>query len=335
MSKILFRVDGNKDLGMGHIIRCLALSVALKKQYPDIEILFFTKYDEGFNAIIEKSFSCKKIEEDGIDEIKKEITSNSVVITDFLNTNNNYIRNLKNKTGSKIICIDNNTKLKHIDCDILINANVLDEKVQLKVGSTRYYLGIKYMILRNDFIENREKKVINDDVKSILVMSGGADDPGFTMRAIRALQNIDNNINIKVVIGPGFAYQKELDDTLSNVNRNFDIIYHPENIVEIMNKVDVAVTAAGIVMWELATLGIPSIEVPLAEHQAYVADVFEKSGAIINMREEKPDEKNLLKTTMMLIYDKQLRKELSENAQRLVDGKGIERVINLIRNEVR
>ncbi len=334
MKTIIFRVDGKKSLGMGHIVRCLGLADALKRDDPELEIQFLTKYEEGKNVIEENGFQTIVITNDGIEEIRELADENALLITDFIDTDNKYISKIKEVTGLKVISIDNNTTLKEIDSEILINANVLNGGEMKIIGSTRYFLGMNYMILRNEFRDSQHEKRICDKVSSILVMSGGTDDAGLTITAVKALQNIPNDVEITVILGPGFVYHDQLNEVLSESKRRFNVLQNPKNLVEIMNEADMAVTAGGIAMWEFATLGIPSIVVPIAKHQSDVAKVFENDGAIINMGYYPPECKAIHNATVKLINDKKRREQLSKKGKQLVDGKGLERVVKLIKQEV-
>ena len=169
MTTILIRADGKKSLGMGHIIRCIGLADALKEQLPAVSIIFFTKYEDGLNIIQNHGYQVIQIHDNDIEVMKKYATSNSVIITDFLDTDNAYIKKIKQAIDCPVICIDNNTSLKNIESDIVINANVLDRGETLVKGDTRYYLGIKYMILRKEFAQHHESKIIHEKVRSILI----------------------------------------------------------------------------------------------------------------------------------------------------------------------
>ena len=70
MKKIAFRVDGGPDIGMGHIMRCLALA----QGFPDnIDIIFIIKESKSVKKIINNySFRTISIDKD-MEYDKKEI----------------------------------------------------------------------------------------------------------------------------------------------------------------------------------------------------------------------------------------------------------------------
>ena len=331
MKSILFRADGNKKLGLGHIVRCLALADELKNNNPNLEVVFITKYDESKKIIEEKNYAVIDTN-DEISQIRNFASGDTLFITDFLDTDNQYISEIKKIASLSVLSIDNNTKLKRIEADIVINANVFDEGEKKIIGSTRYFLGPKYMILRKEFEDAyKEEKKIKDNAEAILVMFGGTDPEGYTIKVVDALKNIRAQINL--ILGPGLSYSDKLNEVLSKTDGKFDLLVNPKNIIEIMKNADMAITAAGIALYELATLGIPSIAIPQAKHQEDIAEAFEKSGACINLGVS-PDSKLISESTIRLMENELLREQLSENAKIFVDGKGIERVIKLIDGEV-
>ena len=334
MESILFRADGNIKLGLGHIVRCLALADVLKNTNSNLELTFITKYKEGKKIIEEKKYKVISSVDDELNQIRNLADENTLLLTDFLDTDNSYISRIREMTDLKVISIDNNTKLKRINSDILINANVFDEGEKKVIGSTRYYLGPKYMILRKEFEEvHAEETYIKDKVQTVVVMFGGTDHRGFTIKVANALQNIHSEVHINLIVGPAFPHNDKLNAFLSKTNRKFSLFLSPENLIEIMKSADVAITAAGIALYELAALGVPSIVIPQAKHQEDIAKAFEKSGACINMGAY-PSNKMIYKSTMMLMGSELHRKQLSENAKMLVDGGGTKRIVRLIKGEM-
>lgn len=330
MLRVLFRVDGNRKTGLGHITRCLTLAEALKKKRTDLEIVFITRYKKGGKIIKEKNYEVIPLIKNEICQIRNLVRKDTLLITDFLNTDNSYITKIKEKTGVKVISIDNNTKLKKINSDIVINANVFDGEERKVIGSTKYFLGPKYMILRKEFAKaEKERKDINEKVKLILVMFGATDPRGFTIKVADALKNIHNQVQTNLIMGPGFSYRNKLKKVLLRLNKNLKLFYNPKNFVEIIKNVDMAITAAGIALYEFAALGIPSIAIPQYKHQVDIARAFEKSRACINIGDN-PSRKLIYKTTAMLIENQLLRKQLSKDAKKLVDGNGTKRVVKLI-----
>lgn len=329
---ILFRADANRKLGLGHIVRCLALADALKNNKPDLEITFITKHEEGRKIIKGKNYKVVQVLDNEVSQIRNLANRDTLLITDFLDTNDLYISKIKKIVNLKIISIDNNTRLKKLDGNIVINANVFNKGEIKTIGSTRYFLGPKYMILRKGFEKANRKKEINNKVKSVLVMFGGTDPKEFIIKVASALKNIYNEVQVNLVIGSGFSYNNKFKRALSKMDKKFNLLFNPPNIIEIMENTDIAITAAGVVLYELATLGVPSLVIPQAKHQENIARAFEGFGAGINLGKS-PNSKLIYKKFTILVKNRLLRERLSKNGKKLVDGMGTQRVIKLIKEE--
>ena len=335
--QIIFRADGSRDIGLGHIVRCLTLAEELKNRDSSSDILFITGHKQGQEIIEKRGYRVVGTQTDEILQIKELGSSGTLLITDFLDTDNAYISQIKSSTDIRVIAIDNNTRLKRIDANVVINANVFDEGETRVIGSTTYYLGPKYMILRREFdvANNRVSKLVRDKVESIIVVSGGADFAGgqLTLSSVKALDRINTEVHISVIVGPAFSYNIELEELLSKARRSFNTLYSPPNLVIILRSADLAITAAGITLYELATLGVPSIVIPQmtskTRHQEDIANAFERYKACVNLGTH-PNDEMLYKKIEMLVNDKSLREQLSINSRLLVDGKGLQRALELI-----
>ena len=107
--KIIFRVDGGANIGMGHISRCCALADMLKDSF---KIHFYTRANT--EAIIEniKNYSDNVFTlSDAISYTEESsqwisvLDGNETVVLDGYNFDTNYQQQVKAK-GSKLVCID-------------------------------------------------------------------------------------------------------------------------------------------------------------------------------------------------------------------------------------
>lgn len=330
--RIIFRADGNRELGLGHIQRVISLAKGLLKSQKHVDSIFLTRFSEGRKLLEEEGFEVETVKKDEIKQLQMLSSTNAILVTDFLDTNAEYIQSIK-KIAANTICVDNNTMLKKIGSDILINANVFDEEQFRIIGDTRCYLGPKYMILGEEFERfHSKKKEIKDSVESILVIFGGADPDECTVKVACALQSIEKRISINLIIGPASHYDpKRLTQDLSNLDRKFNVFFNPRNLISIIRKSDIAVTAAGIVLYELSTLGVPSIVIPQRKHQEDIARAFERREVCMNLSTS-PNSEEIYQATLNLMNDRNLRKTYSHNGKSFVDGKGLHRVVDLISN---
>lgn len=329
---IIFITEGNKSIGLGHIIRCLTIADHLKETDKSLKIYFQCKSNlcrkiismHGYSLLNNNYFFINK-------KFSKLINNkNGIIITDFLDTDPSFIKKLRLLTKSKIICIDNNTNLKLLNsADIIINANVFNQPEFQVIKDAKYFLGPKYMILRKEFMINKIKKQKIDN-KSILVLFGGTDCKNYILKCIDEIINLETSYSIKVVVGLGYSNVKKLKTILQTRKNTFLYIF-PNNLSNLMRSVNIAITAAGIVLYELSALRIPSITIPQLKHQEEIANEFQKRKACINLGRN--PKKGLINTVIIdMMNNKNMREKIALNAHKIVDGKGLIRFTNIISN---
>jgi spore coat polysaccharide biosynthesis predicted glycosyltransferase SpsG len=322
--KILLNANGSSTIGLGHVFRCLTIANEIKTIVPKSELFFIGNIESTLKENLLNDFTCldPSINKE---QIIKLIKNADIFISDILNTPNDHISRIRTLNPLlKIICIDNNTHLKKInEADIVFNANLFN-RINFINGDTKYYLGPKYMILRPDF---RNKPPINFKNKTIFICFGGADDKGYTLNAIKAIKNLEINMDINIIVGPLFRHIDELNQLINNPN--FHIFINPTNIIELMLKTSLAIVSAGIILYEVSALGIPSIVIPQVDHQSDIAEEFSKNRACINLGQN-AEVRIISKNLTKLLSEEKLRKNISSNAKNFVDGKGLDRFIKII-----
>ena len=324
--KIIIRADGRKKLGMGHIIRSIALAHHLQNIKPNADVVFITKFLEGEQMLKDFGFTVVLLEDNEISQLKS--LNGDVLITDFLNTDNNLLLAIKKQTNLKIISIDNNTHLKELCADIVVNANVFSEQSLKTINNTTYLLGPQYMLLRDSF--NNSKKEITADARSIFVMFGGTDPCGNTIKTIEALKESEN-LKLNVVLGPGFNSHNELDKMMNSAKADINLFFSPRNIIDVMNESDIAVLSSGVSLFEIACLGIPSITIPQADHEEDIAKEFHSRGASLNLGRY-PSQTTIRESVNNLLIGYDKRVKISLRAQQFIDGNGLSRLTNKIDN---
>ena len=120
-SKIYFRADGNADIGLGHVIRCLALADMLKEEF---ECVFATRFvNKYINEEIQKTCSSyiklKEKHGEHYEEFLSFIEKEDIVVLDNYFFTTDYQKKIKN-IGCKLVCIDDMHD-KHYVADAVIN----------------------------------------------------------------------------------------------------------------------------------------------------------------------------------------------------------------------
>ncbi|MFH0926144.1 MAG: UDP-2,4-diacetamido-2,4,6-trideoxy-beta-L-altropyranose hydrolase, partial [bacterium] len=277
MFKILFRVDGHPEIGLGHVTRCLTLAKEFKKKQSKIDILFLTgNFQPGIKMVKENGYSVL-IDETLTLKSSANLSKNiynyrpNIVIMDINNTEFKDIQEIK-KLGCTLVTIDDLGAGQEY-ADLVIDVN---EQIKNK-DSKKYLFGSDYVILREEFLKIRtEIKEINQKISSIFICFGGSDPSGLTEKVVNALIPF-NGIKKMVALGQGFLYKDTLRKKTEKQSE-FEVYDNPKNLATLMNNADLAICAPGITMYELIYLGIPTITLCATEEQNKVATLFEGKG---------------------------------------------------------
>lgn len=304
--RVLFRVDGHTEIGMGHIYRCLTLAY----QMSDCIIRFVLneKSDIGIMKIADSYFPYDVIsnDEDVLDIVKKYRID--IVINDILDTDRVYIEKLKNFSLRVINFEDLGSGADY--ADIVIN----DLYEKQKEGS-HFLWGSKYYCIRDEFHLCTAKSFL-PLVENVLITFGGTDPANLTVRLYNIVRKLNlQNIKFTFILGLGNPSFKE--DFKVQFQQNIEVIRDVKTITKYMATADMAISSQGRTMLELACLEVPSILI--AQNDRELNHEFgEISNGFINLgcHNEVSDE-TIQETVEWLVNCPQMRKHLKSQMHRI------------------
>lgn len=342
--KFLFRVDGNENVGAGHIMRCLAIAKEAKRN--NIECIF-VKADDGFSDLLsQQDFSYINLETSYSDmnsEIKKleSILYESkpqILIVDSYYVTYDYLKQLKQLV--KVVYIDDMAMWAY-PVDIILDYNIFGpclqyEEIYKRAGENlpQLMLGTKYVPLRDEF-QHIQKIDINRNVKNILITVGGADPDHCAVdfcKTLIANKEWIQNYKIHLVVG---KYEPDIEEIRKiEADNKWLVIYENVNrMVDVMQKCDVAISAGGSTLYELCACGIPTITFSLEENQDLAMDTFQKNGLMLSIGKIKENPSwniELMNNLNTLIEDYEMRVDMSNLMGKIVDGSGVKRIIQFL-----
>lgn len=345
---VYFVVHGSAHIGMGHIIRSLSLAEAFRERGH--QVVFFSKYEPGIARIRKSGFPVriipgfgekKKVKgffygnpEEALQDaqyIWKQLSETAdIIIVDSYNVTPEFFRTLK-KASRYLVYIDDLNAFSY-PVDFLINgsAAAMDMGYE-KTQSAQLLLGLSYNLIRKEFrdLPPRQSK---EKITDILLTTGNSDPCHMTemFRDIFASENIFRNINFHVIIGSGFE-PGNLKDLNTWDNLTVYFYEQPEQLSIIMQKCDLAITAGGSTLYELAACGVPAIAFAYAENQMPQILAMEKKGLLhyIGTYQNISKEK-LVKSMSYMKENPAAHSNVSQKIQTLIDAKGVLRLVNKI-----
>jgi UDP-2,4-diacetamido-2,4,6-trideoxy-beta-L-altropyranose hydrolase len=261
-------------------------------------------------------------------EIKNIIKNynTDVIITDYYNMNEEYLFFLKS-LSRYLVSIDDNYLFDY-PSDIVINPNIYAEKKRYNKKASKYLLGGQYCILRDEFRE-RSHKNIKVKAENILITMGGTDVNNVTPFIIKAIKKI-HGLNINIIVGKGFENKELVEESCKN-NQNINLIYNPKDMRILMESADICISSGGSTLYELASLGVPTLFIIQADNQLRLAEYMEKNKIMINLGwYYNLKEKELLDELINIIDNQGIRLKLSADSKKIINVDGVKNVVKKI-----
>jgi len=341
---ILFRADGNSQIGAGHIMRCLSIAEAARELGE--ESIFITASDDMAPIIKEKSFDNIILNSDYRDMESEDIISilekytRPIVVVDSYYVSSKYLELLKafcEKNEGELVYIDDVKKYAY-PCNVLINYQIhglIDEYNNIYGAAKKpnFIIGTKYVPLRKEFLSLAERKV-KRQANHIIVTTGGSDPEHLTKELVKLAKTINKTFHF--VIGAVNA-DKSLIEHEAALCININVHVNVTNMSELMQNCDVAISASGSTLYELCATQTPSITFVLAENQISIAEGFSSKGIIYNCGDVRTLgvhvlAEQLMNEALLLCEDYEKRCLLANTMRTVVDGFGANRIIEEVLN---
>jgi len=332
--KILFRVDAHKEIALGHLKRCISLGRALEQ--IGIKPVYATAADDAAinllnNEVIEYIILSTRVAKGN--DIENTLCAASKlniqkIIIDSYDVNNNYFRLLRKK-GIEVAYIDDLGKTD-LPCDLIVNG--IHSSCNLNYTAKQSLKGIEYLILAKEYWSPPQKKI--GKVDSILVTMGGIDHYDISSKIIDLCEEIAGDFELKIIVGPYYDNVLKIKRAQNNAKRNIELVYNPPSLFSTMSKCDMAISAGGFTLYELSTIGLPTIGIALWPHQEINVDFLSDKGLIcpLYFKNGSTFSKDLSYSIDGLLKNMDHRIHMSQKGQSLFDGMGAVRAAQKILN---
>ncbi|MUG97023.1 UDP-2,4-diacetamido-2,4,6-trideoxy-beta-L-altropyranose hydrolase [Scytonema sp. UIC 10036] len=309
----VFRVDSSIEIGTGHLMRCLTLADALCQRGNNVTFICRNFSGNLSNLLEKKGFEVHLLPtttallnehqqrrtyeqwlggswETDVEQTKaildKKQQDINWLIVDHYSLDYRWESQLRPYV-QKLMVIDDLAD-RHHDCDLLLDQN-LYENFEIRYNDLvpsycQKFLGLQYLLLRQEFIEARRTLRQRDgNVKRILVFFGGSDPMNETAKALKAIQLLNRpDIAVDVVVGASHQQQEEIRQ-LCNAIPNTTFYCQVNQMADLMAKADLALAAGGTNTWERCFLELPTITLAIATNQLEPLTAIATKGVIRNL----------------------------------------------------
>jgi UDP-2,4-diacetamido-2,4,6-trideoxy-beta-L-altropyranose hydrolase len=275
MKKVIkIRVDSDDKIGLGHLYRTIAITQILNS---DFDFHFFSKSQSTIQLLEGYNFNFTQIDCEQI--FLQTLNTDDIVIIDGYEFKSEFELQIK-KSGCLLICIDDLND-HHFFADIIINHGVRFKEKDFKVQpNTKIFLGLKYILVREEFLAKSSNKYIDrNKLETVFISFGGTSNFSIVESAINAFERL-NFKKINIVFGNINDYE--------SVKLKYDHIncftgMNPNEIINLMCSADLAFLPASTILLESFCVGLPIISGWVAENQNFSLSVFENKNMVINL----------------------------------------------------
>ncbi len=337
---IFFKAEANANIGGGHLKRALRLADECSKANEEVKFIFSESDKLAIQEVIEKGYSWKYIDKNDqynpypyLDFIPK----GSLIIFDTDDSafySGKIIETLRMnniKTGCFTI-----TDYFEISTDLLINPNIIAETQCYKAKAfTKKLLGPKYMIFDKKFwnINESTKFNKNEFPYTLLLVFGNADYYNLTTYLINAIDDVYEFLKkVIVVVGPLNRQIKQINKQIEEKTRRLNIELHfdTDNIIDIYRETDLAITSAGMAMWEMALFCIPQLVIASSDREKHYSDYLCELGYIYKLGNyNELHSINEMKIKIYEVFKNNLFKDVRiKDFSEVVNPRGIHSIVN-------
>lgn len=281
--KIYFRADGHTKMGLGHVIRSLALAEMLNE---DFECHFIIRNPletlkqqilEICDSIIELPDSKEDMEEVEL-LCQKYFTGTEIVVLDGYHFVTAYQQTIKNQ-GCKVVCIDD-IHAYHFVADIVINHGGGVTKDDYSVETyTKLCLGLKYSLLREPFrVAATKRDYSGREFDSVFICLGGADPKNDTLKVLKKCIATNKFSKFYLVTGGAYIHGKVLNDYVSRSKLQIQVLSNlsPKQMIKYMKRCATAVTPPSTISYEYLSVGGLLYLHTIADNQKKIGNYFIK-----------------------------------------------------------
>lgn len=319
--RVVIHADASPLIGIGHVVRCLALASALRSDGAEVTLAS----EEMVDALRPRAARL------GVSMVPRHRAPRSAdwVVFDGYDLDA-HARSGLTPPAARTLIIDD-LGAESGDAAAVINQNLYASPAgpTLPAGETELLAGPAYALLRPEFAALKPDRAQPDRADRILVTMGGADPGNATAAVIAALTDLEPAPRVRIVIGAAHASIAATEQLAGA--EGFSVIRDAESLATHLGWSDLVISGCGTSVLEAARAGRPIVGIVLAENQRAVGAALERQGlGVIAGTHPGLSAANLADTIVRARSDRAWREGVETRGPTLVDGAGASRVARVM-----
>jgi spore coat polysaccharide biosynthesis predicted glycosyltransferase SpsG len=314
MTRLLLRADASPSIGAGHVARMVAYAeravargwkVVFSGQVGNAEWLAARFGELSVPTVPDAAygdFDAVVVDHYGLGELREEV----------------------NTAGALLVSIEDDVFGRRaadvvVDCAFAPGPRPDD-------GSGELLRGAEYSPLREVVLQAREQRAGRqanaDRPRVTVVVGGGTEWAGTVSSLLRALRDTELAFLADVLV----RGEPVLPEALPG--QEFRVSAPGPGLLGLLVETDIAISAAGVTLLELCCLGVPTGVVRLVDNQAAGYRAALGLGVAAGLGSATALDGQVVTTLTTLLRDDTAQRRFSETAKSLVDGRGVDRVLD-------
>ncbi|NQV78142.1 MAG: hypothetical protein HQ490_07280 [Lutibacter sp.] len=321
--RILVRVDGSNEIGLGHVHNMLTILNHFRNE--EILVIMNRKNRQGYKKFQEHLYNVNFFKTDSeLFKIIKQFHPN-LIFNDILDTTSNYMKKIKQEKIFVVNFEDLGDGRKY--ADLVFNPIYHSEQIT----SNENY-GPDFACVRDEF-RMWDSSSLRNIPKNVVLIFGGLDPTNRTHFILTLIEKYKlKNLKYSVIVGHGYKERKKLLKLIvkmKNENYKIELEENIDFLSKIFHESDFAITSNGRTVFELGSLHVPMIVIPVNQREEKHSFVQKYNvGYTVQLENESKTHNFLNAFNNMLEYNN--RKKFQNNLKQINLLYGVDRVVQKI-----
>jgi UDP-2,4-diacetamido-2,4,6-trideoxy-beta-L-altropyranose hydrolase len=352
---IAFRVDASAQIGTGHLARCLTLAGALAARGARARFIcrepgpfVINQIRSQGHALTALAAPKRELPADdrdlahsawlGVPQADDAEATLAVdgedwdlLVADHYGLDARWEGAVRRR-AKKIFVIDDLADRRH-DCDFLLDQNLQPhaiDRYHCLVGSNCIRLvGTRFALLRTEFAHARGRHRFRN--RTLNIFFGGSDPKGGTLIATDAILPLcADGWSADIIVG---ATNPRLEEIRQRCAGSASVTFHVQvsNMADLFSRATLAIGAGGSASLERCCCALPALLTSFADNQRASCEAFAREKAAIDLGPMALLTSAQLRSAVKrIIAHPALLLSMSRRAASLVDGRGVERVMDAV-----
>lgn len=282
--EVIFRTDGNQEIGHGHVVRCFSLAMMIRDKF---DIRFVTKeLPDVWKTEISNHFPIQFIEDEY--EFILKVHAENLVVLDGYHFDSFLHESIKTKEASLIV-IDDLHQMSHV-ADLIINSSPNVKPTDYLAQSyTHYALGPDFVMLRPSFLRLAQENKKKSENQHLFICFGGSDSKNLSSLGYQIAAKKDFFKRISIVTGASFAHLDELKKLIKGDKRVSH--YHAiqeEEMARVLEDCNYALVPSSGILHEVIAASVIPVSGYYIQNQQDIYLGYKKLNAIVDAGDFSP-----------------------------------------------